>query len=67
MSQRIVLNLEIIGLINDALQKMDHDPDEPLERVHGGFYVEIVQGRFHSVRPDRSYRLNEQPKRKKTA
>lgn len=63
--QRLLLNLDIISEINEALKRMDDKPEEPLETIHGGVYIQIVKGEFVYVKPDRSYPVQSTRKHKR--
>lgn len=49
--QRLLLDLDSIADINNALKVLDYDTRQPLERLHGTVCIEIIKGQISYVKP----------------
>lgn len=60
----LALDIDTIEQINERLKTL-LATGQPLEKVHGSFTVDIVSGRFHSIRVADSFLLPQGKKRKR--
>ncbi len=65
--QRLLLNLDTIGVINEALKVLDYDRNIPLDRVHGTVCIMIIKGQIEYVEPAPSIPARISRKQRKTA
>jgi hypothetical protein len=47
---RLTLDIETMLIVNEEIERrLDVDPDQPLEKLHGRITLQIVKGRFQLV------------------
>lgn len=66
--KRLELTTDLFWLINKAIaERIDIDPEVPLDRLHGSITIEIVKGEFTRILPTPSILVSEKKRIRKIA